>query len=136
MPFKDKAKKRAYEARPEYREKRKLRDYKNKDRTNSPIWKRKNQYRLTSERYDQMLAAQDNRCGVCLRVFVANPQVDHDHSCCAGNKRSCGKCVRGLLCRECNIALGLFGDNPNVAKRAAEYLILWEEKKCQINKIP
>lgn len=47
--------------------------------------------------------------------------VDHDHECCPKTP-ACGKCVRGLLCRRCNHALGLAGDNPEVLRGIALYV--------------
>jgi hypothetical protein len=33
--------------------------------------------------------------------------IDHDHACCAG-RRSCGQCVRGILCARHNLLIGQF----------------------------
>lgn len=52
--------------------------------------------------------------------------VDHDHSCCPAGQRSCGKCVRGLICRGCNAAAGQLYDNPNAARSLAAYLDRWK----------
>ena len=60
-------------------------------------------YGITPQDYDAMLAAQGGGCAICGRKQYKNQNlcVDHDHSCCPGSK-SCGKCVRGLLCHRCN----------------------------------
>ncbi len=72
-------------------------------------------YGLTVEAYDAIWAAQDGMCAACHRTEAeAGLQklcVDHDHACCPG-KRSCGKCVRALLCSDCNRALGILNDDP------------------------
>ena len=49
--------------------------------------------------------------------------VDHDHSCCPDRTKSCGKCVRGLLCNHCNVILGFAKDNPDLLIAAAAYLV-------------
>lgn len=63
---------------------------------------------MTREWYETLLAEQNGCCAICgttdpgrYTVFC----VDHDHACCPG-ERTCGQCVRGLLCLNCNIALG------------------------------
>lgn len=58
---------------------------------------------LTVDRYQEMLAVQDSRCGVCQKE-MENPCIDHDHTCCPG-RYGCEKCIRGLLCSGCNIIL-------------------------------
>jgi hypothetical protein len=66
---------------------------------------------ITEERFDQMLESQGNACAICREPFHGQRIcVDHDHACCpvppSGHTRSCGKCVRGLLCVRCNTWLG------------------------------
>jgi hypothetical protein len=50
-------------------------------------------------------------CEICGDVPTSTHQrrprlvVDHDHSCCPATY-SCGRCVRGFICHECNVMLG------------------------------
>lgn len=68
-------------------------------------------------------------CGTDLTVFALDHKrrlrpihaVDHDHSCCPGGT-SCGRCVRGILCRKCNVAIGYLNDDPALAKAVSDYL--------------
>lgn len=78
-------------------------------------------YGLTMEKYESLLADQGGKCAIC-RQPSPKYHVDHDHSCCPRKLRSCGKCVRGLLCSPCNTGLGHFKDNPIVVSVAAGYL--------------
>ena len=52
--------------------------------------------------------------------------IDHDHSCCSyttfNTKYSCGNCVRGWLCRGCNVALGHLQENPDKIRGLVTYL--------------
>lgn len=77
------------------------------------------------EAYEALLAQQGGRCAIC-GTATPNGQgrfhVDHDHSCCVGG-RSCGECIRGLLCHSCNTMLGLAKDDPALLQRAAQYLL-------------
>lgn len=81
-------------------------------------------FRMTLEDYDAKLTAQGGVCTVC----GASPggkrlEVDHDRTCCPGN-RSCGNCIRDLLCSGCNGGTGIV-DNPDLLRRKAAYLLEW-----------
>ena len=83
-----------------------------------------NRYGLTPEQHAQMLAAQGGGCAICgsASAGVRSLHVDHDHACCPESGRSCGKCVRGLLCDSCNLAIGKMNDDAARLRRAADYL--------------
>lgn len=81
-------------------------------------------YNLTLADYSTLLEQQENKCAICQTIFLNvmhDPHVDHDHKCCSGSK-SCGKCVRGLLCQRCNSSLGGLRDNIEALERAVIYL--------------
>jgi hypothetical protein len=78
-------------------------------------------YGLTARDWFRMLDKQRGACAICLTPNIERFHVDHDHDCCPG-ERSCGECVRGLLCHACNVALGGFQDEPVLLVSAAVYL--------------
>lgn len=78
-------------------------------------------YGITQAQYDALLVAQDGRCKACGRPETAIGNggrvkplaVDHDHG--TGE-------VRGLLCQECNLILGLADDDIERLLALADYL--------------
>jgi hypothetical protein len=81
-----------------------------------PEWVKENRlkirYGITLETYNEMLTEGDNACWRCSKPFSDSVRaiLDHDHSCpsgeCAGYK-SCGLCLRGVLCLLCNSRLSV-----------------------------
>lgn len=90
----------------------------------APTKKLIEKFGLTLEDYNSILESQNGTCLFCPATeYVSGKRlgVDHDRSCCPGNK-SCGKCVRALLCQRCNTVLGLCNDNPKLLHELANFL--------------
>lgn len=83
----------------------------------------KHMFNVTVDQYEQMMLNQGGVCAICGGVNANGRalSVDHDHACCSG-KKSCGKCVRALLCGDCNMGLGKFRDNPELLQAAIDYV--------------
>jgi hypothetical protein len=77
-------------------------------------------YGIDTDEYNRMLKQQGSLCALChtegwtmAKHHKLKLVVDHCHTT--------GK-VRGLLCHNCNRALGLLQDNPSVMRRCADYI--------------
>jgi hypothetical protein len=98
----------------------KARDYRQTERGKANVDKhnranRFKRYGITEEDYQAMVADQGGVCKICGqppsdRMWL---DIDHDHET--------GK-VRGLLCSQCNTAIGLLREDPEVLAAAALYL--------------
>lgn len=72
-------------------------------------------YGITQEDFDKMLSEQNNKCKICSIEFKGTKYTHIDH--CHDTNR-----VRGLLCNDCNLALGQFNDNTDILDNAIKYL--------------
>jgi len=81
-------------------------------------WKReqnfKVRYKISIEEYEQMLVFQDKKCQICEELLEPKKTVvDHCHT--SGN-------VRGLLCYNCNNAIGFLKENIRAALKLIDYI--------------
>jgi hypothetical protein len=89
---------------------------------NRRAWHMQKLYGITIEEYDARLANQGGVCAICKTAPVQihgrtgkvfNLSVDHCHE--TGQ-------VRGILCNDCNRAIGLLGESVELLKSAIRYL--------------
>jgi len=88
----------------------------------------KRTYGATLEHLEELLAFQGDACAICRTpwqecdkshgrhndgTFLQQLEVDHNHET--------GR-LRGLLCEDCNIAIGKLYDDVDSCRRAADYL--------------
>ncbi len=73
-------------------------------------------YGITAEEFNALISKQDGRCAVCQRERPSKGRdfcVDHDHET---------GIIRGILCIQCNAALGLLSESRETIIRLAAYL--------------
>lgn len=80
-------------------------------------YKLKSVYGITESVFRDMLKTQKGRCATCRVKF----QPKGKFSVCIDHRKSDGA-VRGLLCRNCNLALGLLYDSSTTLQNLIAYL--------------
>ncbi len=90
------------------------REYRKKNWGKLRQYRLKTAYGITPEQHKQMYLGQDGRCAICEDLVpYGKIHTDHNHET--------GK-VRALLCRRCNMGIGMFGDTLEGALKVVEYL--------------
>lgn len=77
--------------------------------------RRCNRQGITVEQLFNAFETQEGKCKICpTSITIEDSAIDHNHA--SGE-------FRGLLCKKCNRALGLFQDSPSILSKAAAYLL-------------
>lgn len=79
-------------------------------------------HKLSSVQIEMLWAYGCSICGSKEKLHI-----DHDHACCdrkvSGRKDFCGECVRGCLCNDCNLGIGMLRDDVARILSAVDYLL-------------
>lgn len=90
----------------------KVETYREKD--SWTLAKRCARYDITPKELVDRYERQERCCAICHdHITLENSAIDHNHE--TGE-------FRGVLCKQCNRALGMFKDSTTVLKNAVEYL--------------
>jgi hypothetical protein len=78
--------------------------------------KLKKRFGITIEEYEKLVKEVGGKCEICGATQSTNGHrlaVDHDHQTLQ---------IRGILCKDCNVALTLFQEKETVLQNAIKYL--------------
>ena len=75
-------------------------------------WRIKNRYKVSLDAIKALREQQANKCAIC--DTIKRLDIDHDHKTGA---------IRGLLCRRCNIAVGVIDNNRAQLDKLIAYSI-------------
>jgi len=100
------------------------RAYQNAYRAMTPVQQKaralRDSFNLSLDEYSKMLEAQEGKCAICNQPETHKRNgkskalaVDHNHK---------NGAIRGLLCFDCNTAIGKLKDDPEIIRKAAQYL--------------
>jgi hypothetical protein len=117
-----------YRARPEVRNRINARARLTSKTPAQMLKKKAYQYGVEAELLGQYL--EDGICFACGATPPEGLLVDHDHACCPNFRKVCGECVRGLLCRSCNYALGNVKDSRERLQALIDYLDRWDRRRA------
>lgn len=90
------------------------------------------QFGITIEDYEKLLQKHNHQCEICRNKFkkVKDKENRVRQDTCIDHCHKSGK-IRGLLCLNCNSALGYFKEDVDILKGAIKYLRKYKEKEVK-----
>lgn len=85
----------------------------NRDKNRAEHLRRK--FGLTLAEFNAMRDSQGGKCAGCATTMLPGWDTNVDHCHTTG-------LIRGLLCRKCNLAIGMVADSPETLETLAAYL--------------
>ena len=85
--------------------------WKNKQKTLDRI--RLKKYGISGDEFRTIVEKQGIKCPICNKTIKKNLSVDHNHV--TGE-------IRGIICNNCNLAIGNAEDSPSRLRAMADYL--------------
>lgn len=79
------------------------------------------EYGISYDTFLSMFEQQEGLCACCSRHMVLESSARDVTCACVDHDHKTGQ-VRGLLCRQCNAAIGILGDSASRLRSAASYL--------------
>lgn len=87
-----------------------------KDSKQKRIYSLRTKYGITLQEYNNLFQKQSGCCAICKKHqtdLIKTFHIDHNHK--TGE-------IRGLLCQQCNHAIGLLKDDSEIIASALEYV--------------
>ena len=78
----------------------------------------KRKYNITMGMYEDLEMYSDGKCYIC----GVKPELKHKHDRLVVDHNHKDGTIRGLLCNNCNLAIGNFRDNVEFMENAIEYI--------------
>lgn len=101
---------------------RRRKEYRAKKKSENPNWRKVQEMAYITKKsfedvetwFNKQWMKQQAQCAICGKVFSDDDCIDHNHETLE---------LRGLLCSNCNVGIGMLGDNPDTLNKASNYLL-------------
>lgn len=77
----------------------------------------KRRYQLSNKRLEELCTTPCQICGATKHLHI-----DHDTECCQIAYWTCGQCIKGVVCKDCNNVITISSFKVDLLEKAIEYL--------------